>query len=120
MRMAGWSFYRFARYVFCTAMAMWALFSFRVAEAFNPNRPSLMQGSADTAQVDQGVNRIVEFLAYFAYAGSAIAVLAGLVVCLPIIGNTQLGMKAIKGGVLVGAATGVVHVLFAFLGGVFR
>lgn len=117
--MYGMRFFRFIKYVGCTIAALWALFQAKTAMALQVDKPSLMEGGGDTSQLDGSVTQIVEFILYFVYACGVVTLVIGLLLCLPVVGKTQQGLATIKGSVIVLLVSGIVHIIFGFIGGLF-
>lgn len=117
--MYGKQFMKFVRFVGAMVGSLWALFQAKTAMALNVKKPSLMQGGGDTSQLDSSVTQIVEFILYFVYAGGIITLVIGLLLCLPVVGKSDKGMAAIKASVIVLLVSGIVHIIFGFIGGLF-
>lgn len=117
--MYGRQFLKFFKYAGAMIASLWALFQAKTALAIDVDRPSLMEGSGDTSQLDSSVTQIVEFILYFVYAGGIITLVIGLLLCLPVIGQSEKGMSAIKVSVIVLLVSGIVHIIFGFIGGLF-
>lgn len=117
--MYGMRFVGFVRHIVALVAVFWTLIQWRTAEALQVKKPEIMQGGADTSQVDSATTEISEFILYFAYSLSAITIVIGLTLCLEIVGQPQLGKKTLKSGLIVFLAIGTIHILFGFLGGLF-
>lgn len=118
--MKGRRSFRVFKYLFCTVMALASLIKWKLVEAaISVDRPTLLEGGADASKVNQATQKTVEFLLTFVYSGGIIAVIIGLLMCIPVIGQTQKGMSITKAAVLVLVVAGLIDVIFGFLGGLF-
>lgn len=117
--MYGKRFWKFVKFVGAMIGSLWFLFQARTASAVGGNKPSIMDGNADTSQLDSTVNQIVDFILFFAYAGGIVSLIIGIVLCAPVVGKGEKGLEVVKGAVYVLLASGTVHILYAFIGGLF-
>ena len=95
---------------------LWSLHGEPV-HAAGPTKPGVLtSGSQDVAKVDTAVQKGINYILYFAYAAGAITLAIGVLLLTPIIGKTEEGQKALKGGALVIILAGFFHLLLSMLG----
>lgn len=101
------------------ALGIYAVFHWRTASALNVKKPAVMEGGADTSQLDQAGTTTIEFVLYLVYILGTVSLVIGLLLCLPIIGKPQLGRETMKGSIIVLLLTGCIHIIYGFLGSLF-
>lgn len=105
------------RYFLYLAAFLWAFLQMKMAAALDVDKPSVMQGGGDTSEIDAATTSIVELGLYIAYSVATVGIVVGLVLCVPIIGKQDLGLKTLKGSIIVIIIVGAFHALLGFVGG---